>query len=108
MIPKIIHYCWFGGNPLPESTVRYIESWKKYCPDYEIQRWDESNFDIGFCDYVKEAYKARRWAFVSDVARVWVLANYGGVYFDTDVELLKPIEPLMQYSGFTAPVSPES
>lgn len=102
MIPKIIHYCWFGGNPLPESTLKYIESWKKYCPGYEIKRWDETNFDLEFCDYVREAYKARRWAFVSDVARVWVLANHGGVYFDTDVELLKPLEPLMQYQGFTA------
>ncbi len=102
MIPKIIHYCWFGGKPLPESTLGYIESWKKFCPDYEIKRWDESNFNLEFCDYVKEAYNAKRWAFVSDVARVWVLANFGGVYFDTDVELLKPLDPLMQSSGFTA------
>lgn len=102
MIQKVIHYCWFGGNPLPESTERYIESWKKFCPEYEIKRWDESNFDVNFCPFIAEAYKARRWAFVSDVARLYVLVNYGGVYFDTDVEVLKPIDKLLEYDAFTA------
>ena len=68
-IPKIIHYCWFGGNSLPEMAQRCIASWKKYCPDYEIVEWNEDNFDINVNDYVKEAYKAKKWAFVSDVAR---------------------------------------
>ena len=102
MIPKVIHYCWFGGNPLPESTKRYIESWKKFCPDYEIKEWNEHNFDVRCNAYISEAYKARRWAFVSDVARTWVLVNHGGVYFDTDVELIKPIDPLLEYQAFTA------
>ena len=102
MIPKVIHYCWFGGNPLPESTKRYIESWKKFCPDYEIKEWNESNFDVHFNAYISEAYKARRCAFVSDVARMYVLVNYGGVYFDTDVEVIKPIDHLLEYEAFTA------
>ena len=76
MIPKIIHYCWFGGNPLPELAEKCIASWKKYCPDYEIKRWDESNFDINYNDYVREAYEAKKWAFVSDVVRLYALVNY--------------------------------
>lgn len=102
-IPKTIHYCWFGGNPLPELAHRCIASWKKYCPDYEIKEWNESNFDLNCCDYVREAYEAKKWAFVSDVARLYALVNYGGVYMDTDVELLHPIDNLLQYeavSGF--------
>lgn len=102
MIPKVIHYCWFGGNPLPESTVRYMESWKKYCPDYEIKEWNESNFDVHCNAFISEAYKAKRWAFVSDVARMYIIVNNGGVYFDTDVEIIKPIDPLMEYEAFTA------
>lgn len=86
MIPKIIHYCWFGGNPLPEDAKKYIESWRKYCPGYEIKEWNESNFDINCCDYVREAYEAKKWAFVSDYARFYILYQYGGLYFDTDVE----------------------
>lgn len=80
MIPRVIHYCWFGGNELPESAVKCIESWKKYCPDYEIKEWNESNFDINECDYVREAYEAKRWAFVSDYARFKILYENGGVY----------------------------
>lgn len=100
MIPKIIHYCWFGGNPLPELAVKCIESWKKYCPDYEIKRWDESNFDLNCCDYVKEAYQAKKWAFVSDYARFKVLYDDGGLYFDTDVELIKPIDDILARGPF--------
>ena len=103
MIPKIIHYCWFGGNPLPELAKKCIESWKKYCPDYEIKRWDENNFDVNCCDYVREAYEAKKWAFVSDVVRLYALVNYGGIYMDTDVEVLKPLDELLHYeavSGF--------
>ncbi len=103
MIPKIIHYIWFGGKPLPELAQKCLDSWKKYCPDYEIMRWDESNFDLNFNDYVKEAYEAKKWAFVSDVARLYALVNYGGIYMDTDVEVIKPLDDLLEYeavSGF--------
>jgi len=99
-IPKIIHYCWFGGNPLPESVLKCIESWKKYFPDYEIKEWNESNFDINFCEYTKEAYSAKKWAFVSDVARFKILYEYGGLYFDTDVEVLKPFDEIILNGSF--------
>ena len=105
MIPKIIHYCWFGNNDLPELAQKCIASWKKYCPDYEIIEWNESNFDINCCDYVREAYEAKKWAFVSDVARLYALVNYGGIYMDTDVEVLRPLDDLLKYeavSGFEA------
>lgn len=71
MIPKVIHYCWFGGSPLPDYVKRYIDSWRKYCPDYEIIEWNEGNFDIKCCAYVKEAYEAKKWAFVTDYVRLW-------------------------------------
>lgn len=100
MIPKIIHYCWFGGNPLPELAQKCIASWKKYCPDYEIKEWNESNFDLNCCDYVREAYEAKRWAFVSDVARFWVLYQEGGIYFDTDVEIIKPLDDILERGAF--------
>lgn len=103
MIPKKIHYCWFGGNPLPEMAVHCIESWKKYCPDYEIIEWNETNFDLNCCAYVKEAYEAKKWAFVSDVARLYALVTQGGIYMDTDVEVLKPLDDILEYeavSGF--------
>lgn len=100
MIPKVIHYCWFGGNPLPELAQKCIESWKKYCPDYEIKRWDETNFDVNCCDYVREAYEAKMWAFVSDYARFKILYENGGVYFDTDVELIKPIDDVIENGSF--------
>lgn len=103
MIPRKIHYCWFGGNPLPDLALKCIASWKKYCPDYEIIEWNESNFDINCCDYVREAYEAKKWAFVSDVARLYALVNYGGIYMDTDVEVIKPLDDLLLYeavSGF--------
>lgn len=105
MIPKIIHYCWFGGNPMPKMARKCIASWKRYCPDYKIVEWNETNFDINFCDYVCEAYEAKKWAFVSDVARLYALVNYGGIYMDTDVEVLKPLDDLFEYeavSGFEA------
>lgn len=100
MIPKTIHYCWFGGKPLPELAQKCIASWKKYCPDYEIVRWDETNFDLDCCDYVREAYAAKMWAFVSDYARFKILYEHGGVYFDTDVELLKPIDDILACGPF--------
>lgn len=103
MIPKIIHYCWFGGAPLPELALKCIESWKKYCPNYEIKRWDETNFNLNYNDYVREAYDAKKWAFVTDVVRLYVLVNYGGIYMDTDVEIIKPLDEILKFeavSGF--------
>ena len=82
-IPKIIHYCWFGGNPLPELAQKCIESWKKYCPDYEIKRWDETNFDLNYNDYVREAYEAKKWAFVTDIVRL-----YGRTYDYVSIHIL--------------------
>ncbi len=105
MIPKKIHYCWFGGNPLPELAQRCIASWKKYCPDYEIIEWNESNFDLDSCDYVREAYEAKKWAFITDVVRLYALVTQGGIYMDTDVEVLKPLDDILDYaavSGFEA------
>lgn len=100
MIPKVIHYCWFGGNPLSELAQKCIASWKKYCPDFEIIEWNESNFDLNCCDYVKEAYEAKKWAFVSDYARFWILYNFGGLYFDTDVELIHTIDDIIEVGPF--------
>lgn len=101
MIPKIIHYCWFGGNPIPEDAKKCIESWKKYCPDYEIKEWNESNFDVNCCDYTKEAYQAKKWAFVTDYVRLYVLNKYGGIYVDTDVELIENIDAFLCDTAFT-------
>lgn len=100
MIPKIIHYCWFGGAALPKKYESYLDSWKYYCPDYEIKRWDETNFDIECCQYVKEAYQSKKWAFVADYARFFVLYKYGGIYFDTDVEILRPLDDLLKLGNF--------
>lgn len=99
-IPKVIHYCWFGGNPLPELAQKCIESWKKYCPSYVIKEWNETNFNIDACAYVREAYDAQKWAFVSDYVRFWVLFYEGGLYFDTDVELIQPIDDLIEKGSF--------
>ena len=95
MIPKIIHYCWFGGKPLPDLAKKCIDSWKKYCPDFRIIRWDESNFDVNSHPFMKKAYECRMWAFVSDYARLKVIYDNGGIYLDTDVELLKKPELVM-------------
>ncbi len=99
-IPKVIHYCWFGGNPLPDEYKAYIDSWKKFLPDYEIKCWDESNFDFDSCVYAKEAYDAKKWAFVSDYARFKIIYDNGGIYFDTDVELIKPIDDIIANGAF--------
>lgn len=99
-IPKTIHYCWFGGNPLPEETIRYIESWKRFCPDYQIKEWNETNFDVHCCAYVEEAYDAKKWAFVSDYARFLALYKEGGIYFDTDIEVLRSFDDLLEYNAF--------
>ncbi len=100
MIPKIIHYCWFGHNPKSELIQRCINSWKKYCPDYQIIEWNEDNFDVSCNDYVREAYEAKKWAFVTDYARFWIVYNYGGIYLDTDVEVIKPIDALRNNTAF--------
>lgn len=95
MIPKIIHYYWFGGNPLPESAKKCIAYWRKFLPDYEIKEWNESNFDVNKISYTKEAELAKNYAYVSDYARMWNLYNYGGLYFDTDVEVIKSLDDII-------------
>lgn len=99
-IPKIIHYCWFGGNPLPKEAQQCITSWKKHLPQYEIKEWNESNFDVNCCSYVKEAYETRKYAFVSDYARFYVLYHEGGLYFDTDVEIIKNMDHIIASGNF--------
>ncbi len=99
-IPKIIHYCWFGGKPLPPLAKKCIESWKKYLPDYKIKQWDESNFDVNIIPYTSQAYDAKKYAFVSDYARIWLLYKYGGIYFDTDVEVIKPLDSIILAGAF--------
>lgn len=94
-IPKIVHYCWFGGKEKPDSIKKCIESWKRYLPDYELMEWNENNFNIDKLQYTKEAYEAGKYAFVSDVARIEALYQYGGFYMDTDVEVLKSFTPLL-------------
>lgn len=100
MIPKIIHYCWFGHKPLPSLALKCIASWKKYLPDYEIKEWNEDNFDVNIIPYTQEAYAAGKYAFVSDYARFWILYKYGGIYFDTDVEMIRPIDDIIAAGGF--------
>lgn len=99
-IPKIIHYCWFGGNPKPKLVLDCIESWKRFCPDYEIIEWNESNFDIHGNKAAEEAYCAKKWAFVSDYVRAEVLLRNGGIYMDTDYELVQTLDSLVYNSAF--------
>lgn len=103
MIPKKIHYCWFGGNPIPEKDKKCIESWKKFCPDYEIIEWNESNYDLSKNQYMQDAYKEQKWGFVPDYARFDIIYTHGGFYLDTDVELIQPLDSLRSntaYLGF--------
>ena len=100
MIPKIIHYCWFGRNPLPESAIKCINSWRKFFPDYEIKEWNEDNFNVNIIPYTKEAYDAKKYAFVSDYARMWILYHFGGLYFDTDVEVIKSMDDIIERGPF--------
>ena len=95
MIEKKIHYCWLGGTPKPQCVIDCINSWKKYFPDYEIIEWNESNLDLNFSPYAKEAYQLKKWAFVTDVARLKIVYDNGGIYFDTDVEVLKPFGDIL-------------
>ncbi len=100
MIPKIIHYCWFGRNPLPSSALKCIASWRKYLPDYEIKEWNEDNFDVNIIPYTQQAYEAKKYAFVSDYARFWILYHYGGLYFDTDVEVVNNMDEIVARGPF--------
>ncbi|MBQ7346633.1 MAG: glycosyl transferase [Clostridia bacterium] len=106
-IPKIIHYCWFGGKPLNKLGKKCLKSWKKYFPDYEIIEWNESNFDFNCCQYVKEAYEAKKWAFVSDYARYKILYEQGGLYFDTDVEVIKSFDDILEKGAFMGCENPD-
>ncbi len=108
MIPKTIHYCWFGGKALPKSARKCINSWKKFLPDYEIKEWNESNFDVNMVPYTAEAYAAKKYAFVSDFARFWILHQEGGVYFDTDVEVIRPMDDILQAGAFMGMENAES
>lgn len=100
-IPKKIHYCWFGKGELPTLAIKCINSWKKFCPDYEIILWDENSFDINSNTYVKEAYESKKYAFVTDYVRLYALYNFGGIYMDTDVEVIKNLDDFLQYDGFS-------
>lgn len=100
MIPKVIHYCWFGRGEKSQEILHYIETWKQCLPDYEINEWNESNFDVNQYQYTKEAYAVKAYAFVSDVARLSILHKYGGIYLDTDVEVLKSFDSLLSNKSF--------
>lgn len=101
MIPKVIHYCWFGRNQKPKEVLDYIETWKKFLPDFEIKEWNEDNFDVNMMPYTKEAYYAKKYAFVSDVARLYALVHEGGIYFDTDIRIIKRFsDELLNSHGF--------
>ena len=109
MIPKRIHYCWFGNNPKPRLIQKCLASWKRLLPDWEISEWNETNYDVTKNAYIAEAYKQKKWAFVVDYARFDILNQYGGVFFDTDVELLKPIpDSFLAYQAFTGFESDET
>ena len=101
MIPKTIHYCWFGKNNKSSLAEKCLTSWEKYCPDYEIKEWNENNFDINCCQFVKEAYATKKWAFVADYARLYILKEYGGIYMDTDVEVIKPLDRFLVHHAFS-------
>ena len=102
MIPKVIHYCWFGGNKLPELGEQCIASWKKYCPEYQIIEWNETNYDCLQSVYAREAYEEKKWAFISDYARLDIVYRYGGIYLDIDVELVQNLDSVINCSCFLA------
>ena len=99
-IPRKIHYCWFGGNELPDLAIHCINSWKIHCPDYEVICWDETNSDLSSCEFVIEAYKQKKWAFVSDYMRLKIIEEHGGIYLDIDVELLKSLDDFLVLDAF--------
>ena len=100
MIEKVIHYCWFGGNEKPKTVLDCINSWKKFFPGYIIKEWNETNFDLKCYPYVEEAYRMKKWAFVTDVARLKIIYENGGIYFDTDVEVIKPFGEIVKQRFF--------
>jgi len=100
LIPKKIHYCWFSGNPIPQKLQKCMDSWKQFCPDYEIIRWDESNYDIHRSPYMEQAYAQKKWCYVSDYARLDILHQHGGIYLDTDVELIRNLDELLYQPAF--------
>ena len=100
MIPKKIHYCWFGRNSLPKTAQKCIDSWRKYFPDYQIIEWNENNYDVNKIPYIAQAYAANKYAFVSDYARFDIIYQEGGIYFDTDVEVLRPFDDILKYGAF--------
>lgn len=100
MIPRIIHYCWFGNNSLPSSALKCISSWEQFLPNFKIIQWNESNFDVNMTQYTAEAYKMQKYAFVSDYARFWILYHYGGLYFDTDVQIVKSLDSIIMRGAF--------
>lgn len=106
-IPKVIHYCWFGRGEKPKLAQKCIASWKKFCPDYEIIEWNEDNFDVNMNGYTRMCYEQKKYAFLSDYARLLVVAQHGGLYFDTDVELLKSPDSLLVYEAFFGFETPE-
>lgn len=101
MIPKVIHYCWFGGKEKPELAQKCINSWKTNCVGYEIKEWNESNFDLSSNAYIREAYQAKKWAFITDYVRLYVLVTEGGIYMDTDVEVIQPLDFFLKYKAFS-------
>lgn len=101
MIPKIIHYCWFGRNPKPELAEKCIESWHRICPDYKIVEWNEETFDINSNMYVKQAYEAGKYAFVTDYVRLFAIYTVGGIYMDTDVMILKNLDQFLNHAAFS-------
>lgn len=108
MIPKVIHYCWFGKGEMPDLALKCLESWKKYCPDYVIKEWNEDNFDLDLYPYAREAYANRKFAFVADVVRLYALYHEGGIYMDTDVELVHSVDKFLHhiaFSGFESEVN---
>lgn len=100
MIPKTIHYCWVGGNPKTPLALKCIESWKRFCPDYKIIEWNESNYDFFKNRYMAEAYESKKWGFVPDYARLDIVYNHGGIYLDTDVEIIRNIDDLLNLPAF--------
>lgn len=100
VIPKVIHYCWFGHNPIPDRYKRWMESWHKFCPDYEIREWNEDNYDITKNKYMYDAYQNKKWGFVPDYARLDIIYEHGGIYLDTDVELVQNLDDMLYQKGF--------